>query len=675
MSLSLPGIYLYYLPNDNLAPEDFERIVSPSYAWARICDQYEFDDSYNPGFNIINMREQSSCRNPHQPGPHGPREKERLEKMIFCGDAVMLSEMHGPDVIFYINDKGELICNNVHAFSFSGADRIIAEYHRSVSRRNYQHSNGKPRPTTRMTRNSNAEPEQHAQAARKKAFSPVSNATRPQPPKREITLTIGVFFDGTGNNADNTVASLDACSGEHFGMNDGDTQSAYSQCIQLKRGYSGTAAGSHLGYYTNVHWLYTLYNQNLMASTGYGQHAIYIEGIGTENGQGDSIYGIGTGGGSTGVVRKTDKAITLLIAGIKNYLAILPDASACIVKEIQFDLFGFSRGAAAARHFANRVFEQDKTIITAIKTGLEGIEFLGTPGGKTRFVGIFDTVAAIGSPVNGFNPHSADTGEVNIVLRPGVAQKVFHITAQHECRFNFALNSVKPTWPELALPGAHSDIGGGYNPEEHEAYFLTRPQFETVPISTAESDTRIYQQARKQREMISKSPVVAPILHGVETKISTWHDDRMPADRYGTLQKRSGVALTIERSTHNDWSKVVLRVMLDAAQEAGVIFNPIDDSIPDFLLPADLNSLSEKAIVMGRAIRSGGPIKGFTTSEIHALAEKYIHCSSNWNSVIRDDQGAIVGGVRPAKLITFTNRPDERWQRTIYDMDGNKIWK
>jgi len=70
----------------------------------------------------------------------------------------------------------------------------------------------------------------------------------------------------------------------------------------------------------------------------------------------------------------------------------------------------------------------------------------------------------------------------------------------------------------------------------------------------------------------------------------------------------------------------------------------------------------------------GRPI-GFTTSEIHALAEKYLHCSANWNSVIRDNQRMVTGAVKPAKLVTFTNRPDERWQRTVYDMDGNKIWK
>lgn len=505
------------------------------------------------------------------------------------------------------------------------------------------------------------EPEQHAQAAKKK--------------KREITLTIGVFFDGTGNNANNTADRLDACTGEHFGMDSADAQSAFMQCIKLKRGYSGTAAGSYLGYYTNVHWLNTLYSTSLPVDGSQGQSTIYIEGIGTEIGEGDSGYGMGTGRGDTGVVRKTDKAVAMLVAGIKDYLGKLSDTGTCVIKELQFDIFGFSRGAAAARHFANRVFGQDSAIIAAIKSGLGDVAFSGTPGGKTRFLGIFDTVAAIGTPANGLNPHSADTGEVNIALRPGVAEKVFHITAQHECRFNFALNSVKPAWPELALPGVHSDIGGGYNPSEYEAYFLTRPQFETVPLSTPDTDTRIYQQTSEQLRIMDGYPAIAPVLNGVEIEINAWHDDRMPADRYGTLQKRSAAALIIDRPTRNDWSKVVLRVMLDAAQDAGVIFDPILSDNSNLSLPSELNSLCEKAIVMGRSARNGQSAIGFTTPEIHGLAEQYLHCSANWNSVVKDGQGMVTGAVKPAKLVTFTNRPDERWQRTVYDMDGNKIWK
>ncbi|MFV9685664.1 phospholipase effector Tle1 domain-containing protein [Pantoea sp. KXB45] len=505
-----------------------------------------------------------------------------------------------------------------------------------------------------------SEPEQRAQAAKK---------------KREITLTIGVFFDGTGNNANNSGARQAACSGEHFGMNDAEATSGLEQCLRLNQGVSGTAAGSYLGYYSNVYWLNTLYSPDVMPDTGTGQYAIYIEGIGTEDGTGDSTYGMGTGRGDSGVVRKTDKAVAILAAAIKGYFNRHAAARTCVIKELQFDIFGFSRGAAAARHFAYRIFSQDRTIISAIKIGLGDVEFSGTPGGKTRFLGIFDTVAAIGTPVDGLNPHSADTGEVNLMLRPGVAEKVFHITAQHECRFNFALNSVKPAWPELALPGAHSDIGGGYNPEEREACFLTRPEFETVPITTPDTETRIFRQTCAQLKTMDGYPAIAPLLNAVKVNADVWHDDRMPADRYGTLQKRSGAALVIDRLTRNDWSKVVLRVMLDAAQDAGVVFEPVDETNPDFALGAEMSGLSEKAIVMGRAVRNSQSASGFTTPEILMLAEKYIHCSANWNGVVRDDQGMISGAVRPAQLVTFTNRPDERWQRTVYDMDGNKIWK
>lgn len=505
-----------------------------------------------------------------------------------------------------------------------------------------------------------SEPEQRAQAAKK---------------KREITLTIGVFFDGTGNNANNSGDRQAACSAEHYGMNDAESTSALEQCVRLNHGVSGTAAGSYLGYYTNVRWLHTLYATDFLSNAEQGQHAIYIEGIGTEDGAGDSTYGMGTGRGDTGVVRKTDRAVAALATAIKDYLARPSETDVGLIRELQFDIFGFSRGAAAARHFANRIFSQDRAIVSAIKAGLDGTELYGTSGGKTRFLGIFDTVAAIGTAVNGLNPHSADTGDVNLVLRPGVADKVFHITAQHECRFNFPLNSVKPAWPELALPGAHSDIGGGYNPDEHEAWFLTRPEFETVPLSTPDTETRIYQQTCAQLTAMDGYPAIAPLLNAVEVNVDTWHDDKMPADRYGTLQKRSGAALVIHRPTRNDWSKVVLRVMLDAAQDAGVVFDPVRDTNAELKLWPELNRLCEKAIVMGRAIRSGKSATGFTTPEILMLAEKYIHCSANWNSVVRDGEGIIRGAVRPAKLVTFTNRPDERWQRTVYDMDGNKIWK
>ncbi|QIU88439.1 T6SS phospholipase effector Tle1-like catalytic domain-containing protein [Yokenella regensburgei] len=491
--------------------------------------------------------------------------------------------------------------------------------------------------------------------------------------KWDITLTIGVFFDGTSNNAHNRSLLQTVCPDAHSVSREATVETVSDQCIRRQLGIHGTAAGSYLGDYTNIYWLYSLYHQGITPDSEMGQVALYISGIGTEDGIEDSTYSIVTGNGNSGVMKKTDQAVVALAGCIQDYIRQYVGACACRITRLQFDLFGFSRGAAAARHFANRVFRQDPAIVEAIQFGLKGIEFCGPRGGGTRFLGIFDTVAAIGTPVNGFNPHNADTGGVNLVLRPGVAEKVFHITAQHECRFNFALNSVKPSWPELALPGVHADIGGGYPPDENETYFITRPRYETVPLFTSDTGTRIYQQTREQLSSLEGFPAIAPLLQVADVDIETWHDARMPADRYGTLQKRSGAAAVITRSTRNDWSKVVLRVMLDAAQHAGVIFTPLDDVAADLSVRPGLKSLCEKALEMGRALRNGQRVNGFTAPEITMLAEKYIHCSANWNSVVRDHQGAVTGSVRPLKWVTFINRPDERWQRTVYDMDGRKI--
>lgn len=145
MSLSLPGIYLYYLPNDNLAPEEFERIISAHRAWSRICREYVFDEGYGTGRYIINMREDRTVQ--HRTASRGLREKDKLEKMVFSGDVVMLSDIYGPANLFYINEGGKLVCTDPMAFRFEGAKKIIAQYDQSVLRRDYRTTNGKPRPT------------------------------------------------------------------------------------------------------------------------------------------------------------------------------------------------------------------------------------------------------------------------------------------------------------------------------------------------------------------------------------------------------------------------------------------------------------------------------------------------------------------------------------------------
>ncbi|WP_133158604.1 DUF6883 domain-containing protein [Mixta theicola] len=131
-----------------MAPEKYEEIVSPHSAWSRIDSQYVFDDRPLLCFQLINMYERAFNGYTNQPPPHGPREREKLKSMIYCGEAVMLggfSALKGR--LFYINDDGELICRDPLVFKFNGAQDIIREYKRSVARRDYSSRGGKPRPT------------------------------------------------------------------------------------------------------------------------------------------------------------------------------------------------------------------------------------------------------------------------------------------------------------------------------------------------------------------------------------------------------------------------------------------------------------------------------------------------------------------------------------------------
>lgn len=495
--------------------------------------------------------------------------------------------------------------------------------------------------------------------------------------QREITLTLGLFFDGTANNAFNTSKMLKAYTAKKYKITDVNAELLLKKCVQEEMDILGILASSYTGYYTNIYWLKSLYKNTFTTGCTEIQRDIYIDGVGTEAGRPDSLSGIIFGGSTMGVIAKTDKAVSLLAPTLKTLFSemnnVQPDYE-LVIKSLQFDIFGFSRGAAAARHFANRIQSKDSSILMALQEGVPGTMIEGITEVKNRFIGIFDTVAAIGTLSNGMNPHNADSGNVNLTLRPRVAEEVFHITAANECRFNFPLNSVSPVWPELALPGVHSDIGGGYLPVMKEDQFLTRPITNTVLYSTPGMRTHGWYKTVKQMDDLYSFSSIAPILRTSKISAETWYDDRMPQNHYGETQKRSYAAVTLRnRIVKNDWSKVALRVMLDAAQRAGVLFDPIAPTNPDIALPEELICLCEKARSMGRSIISGHSIRQFTRDEIDTIAGKYIHCSAHWNSIVTDINGSVRGGASPSETVGFVHRPDAHWRRTIYNMNGMKV--
>jgi hypothetical protein len=125
-----------------------------------------------------------------------------------------------------------------------------------------------------------------------------------------------------------------------------------------------------------------------------------------------------------------------------------------VIKHCIVDVFGFSRGAAEARVFCTWLAE------CLVNGKLAGVPV------TLRFLGIFDTVAAAG-----LSGH--DNWASAMALRvPDAVINCVHMIAMHEIRRNFPLDEVLDASQisrpriEVAYPGSHSDLGGGYEPGE-----------------------------------------------------------------------------------------------------------------------------------------------------------------------------------------------------------------
>lgn len=127
------------------------------------------------------------------------------------------------------------------------------------------------------------------------------------------------------------------------------------------------------------------------------------------------------------------------------------------VTRINVAVFGFSRGAAIARVFANWLLQLMEQKDGAYRLASVPIRFY--------FMGLFDTVASVGVPdiVPGFNGH-LDWAEGYMDISPAVDQCV-HFVALHEQRASFPLELAARA-RQVGYPGMHSDVGGGYRPGE-----------------------------------------------------------------------------------------------------------------------------------------------------------------------------------------------------------------
>jgi hypothetical protein len=156
-------------------------------------------------------------------------------------------------------------------------------------------------------------------------------------------------------------------------------------------------------------------------------------------------------------------------ARLANLIAHVADKPR--LKEIFIDVFGFSRGASEARAFCNWL---DKLFV--------GRRLFGVVA-QIRFLGIFDTVASVGSNSAFFGNGHMSWADAPYLRIPPRVRHCEHYVAMHENRPSFPVEYVEnegvlaPNCRQFAYPGVHSDVGGGYLPDE-QGRWISETNFE-----------------------------------------------------------------------------------------------------------------------------------------------------------------------------------------------------
>ncbi|AJO78900.1 phospholipase effector Tle1 domain-containing protein [Pseudomonas sp. MRSN 12121] len=458
-------------------------------------------------------------------------------------------------------------------------------------------------------------------------YEKYSREPTPPPEKVQVALRIGVFFDGTGNNASNSAMGQ-LCGAQH----PIEPQDLDGSC----KPYMRDPESSYGNGVSNVKRMSDLY-YSTQEPEGMGllkraSFAIYVEGIGTQAGQKDSLITSGTGRGGTGISGCVQRAFREIKERIAFFFEQYPDSE---ISSLTFDAFGFSRGAAAARHFANEVVRWGGPLELILHDHSKSFSpnFNRQYGNDIDmgFIGLFDTVPSVAGVSNLGNVRSAIAPGIKLYLDRRYFRSVVQLVARDEHRANFALSRVKPDHTEITLPGAHSDIGGGYLDEVQECVLVSPMQALEVPLNTDVTQTSIYRDATLIRKRWLAKGWPAQWLEIVTPEPMVLPQD--PQDRLGLRQKRVYAGVQLKRPMNNKLAKVYLRVMYELARKNGVRFKAIDEEDPDYAIPQELKTLCDRFV-------SGD--YSTTPAEETLLKQRYIHLSAHWNHPLgKQDGGSL----------------------------------
>lgn len=470
--------------------------------------------------------------------------------------------------------------------------------------------------------------------------------------RQAITLRVGFFFDGTGDNADN-IARGNQCRASQLGLDSQDAQNLLDHCLP----HQMDPMSSYGRERTNIAKLFDFYPDDSTRSLDNGEQqatlSIYIEGVGTEAGQPDQVFpDMALGRGDTGVVNKVEVASKKISDFLEK---IIFNNEPILITKIEVDVFGFSRGAAAARHFVNDLRRGRNSQLAQT---LRGEESLATDfdwrfghGLRVNLIGLFDTVAAIGTFSDGWNVHDDRNGDVKLHLAPDSAPKVIHLVAGDEHRHNYSLNSTRPGFKEIVIPGTHGDIGGSYPDVADEHLFLTRPFIDIVDERLPKEESLAWRRAERALAEWQQRGLLDPWQPEGRLYIDCW--EVLSNLREARPSKAVYAQIKLERRVRGEYGRVALRIMHALARDAGAPFEALDEHDPQYAIPASLTRIADKLLAYAR----GQSVLNLSSEELTLLKAHYLHQSAHWN---------IYPGESGAMTAHFVNRPAKDNKRAIH---------
>lgn len=494
---------------------------------------------------------------------------------------------------------------------------------------------------------------------------------------KTVTVKLNLFFDGTQNNKTN-IESRDVNNKNH-------------KDYQAKGNKNDD---SYENDYTNIARAFDAIDPDAE-----NQVATYIEGAGTENLKTDSVFlGVAQGKGNTGIEAKVSKGCLEAAIQIKKN-----GYTDKIIDVLNVNVYGFSRGAAQARHFiyvaskmanykknghigegkydytvnADYRFSDSKYQLTLYLKDTSFIDKYGYFGACLldqkldvrkivfNFVGVYDTVASHGLY------HGNDVFDLKLDSVKK-ANYVFHLASDDEYRENFDLSNIKSAGIrgfELILPGVHSDIGGSYLDGVEEISVIDNITCNDEP------EQRKMAKHLKDKEFEKFKKIVVDEGWFTDRQIEKRFFYEYEFDKISFFNKdQHNYGLVGTRMLHNTYDKIPLNLMIEKSKDFNVVYLDRKEKInkiEDVFILGIFNDLKHYYNAI-RAVRNKyveefnkGDGKNFadlsqrfyaeiklyhyssyiTPKDLKKLRNKYLHWSVKTNLIGYDARGGKEGAI------------------------------